>query len=417
MVVQKNNIITESEKNRILEINRGNSLTSDFVITNWLSPDEKYCIFLDELYDIKNKKKIGDIWENFDNFKFFLKHSFEVAENVPQQIKEEVLTSINNLVLTENTQDFKLLKPYVKQMLNENIFGDAWDWAKDSVKGAVKGVSDFASSAWSGLKKTYSYISDGDWKSAFSIIAKGALWVARKIRSALYNPIGLILDAILVASQIGKGFQFVIWGVVVALDIYELMTGDFEDKELSMGWRLLLFGVDILGLVFAGVAAKGAKGVVGSLIRKFVSTSQGLSMAFKESKLLKGIGEKILTASKSAQGLMGKVGTYLEKNSPKIYKFFSGVIGKLSQFVNKLVNTISGVLKGGVKLVHAPGELASKAVGGGKLGKTVKAGVNVAVPVAAIGTYGKRAERIAGNELAGGLASTDVESVYDINQI
>ena len=67
---------------------------SDVVITNWLSPDENYVIFLDELYDIKNKKLIGNIWENFDNFKFFLKHSFEVSKTVPQDIRESVLNNI-----------------------------------------------------------------------------------------------------------------------------------------------------------------------------------------------------------------------------------------------------------------------------------------------------------------------------------
>jgi hypothetical protein len=70
------------------------------VIAEWLSPDEKYCIFFDDLIDVENKTKIGNIWENFDNFKFFLKHSFEVATNIPQEIKESVLTSINSLLIT-----------------------------------------------------------------------------------------------------------------------------------------------------------------------------------------------------------------------------------------------------------------------------------------------------------------------------
>ena len=49
-------------------------INKDVVITNWLSPDDRYCIFLDELYDIKNQKKLGDIWEsNLENFKFFIR--------------------------------------------------------------------------------------------------------------------------------------------------------------------------------------------------------------------------------------------------------------------------------------------------------------------------------------------------------
>ena len=60
------------------------------VITDWVSPDNKYVILLDELYDLHSKKNLGDIWENFDNFKLFISHSFNVANNVPQQIKENI---------------------------------------------------------------------------------------------------------------------------------------------------------------------------------------------------------------------------------------------------------------------------------------------------------------------------------------
>jgi hypothetical protein len=51
----------------------------DVVFTDWLSPDENYVIFLDELYDLENKKNLGNIWENFDTFKIFLKHSLVLS--------------------------------------------------------------------------------------------------------------------------------------------------------------------------------------------------------------------------------------------------------------------------------------------------------------------------------------------------
>ena len=45
-------IISESEKSQILGLH--SKINDDVIITDWLSPDEKYVIFLDELYDIKN---------------------------------------------------------------------------------------------------------------------------------------------------------------------------------------------------------------------------------------------------------------------------------------------------------------------------------------------------------------------------
>ena len=62
MLYNKKLLLSESERNRISNIYNGNSTQFDFVISDWLSPDEKYVIFLDELYDIQNKTKLGNIW-------------------------------------------------------------------------------------------------------------------------------------------------------------------------------------------------------------------------------------------------------------------------------------------------------------------------------------------------------------------
>ena len=47
MVVQRKMIITESEKSRIKSLYGISPVMENIVITNWLSPDEKYCIFLE----------------------------------------------------------------------------------------------------------------------------------------------------------------------------------------------------------------------------------------------------------------------------------------------------------------------------------------------------------------------------------
>jgi hypothetical protein len=162
--------ITESERGRIHSLYGVSPVMENIVITDWLSPDERYCIFLDELYDIQEKVKIGNIWENFDNFKFFLKHSFEVATDIPQQIKESVLESINSFVLTESTQNMILLKPYLKEILNENVISDFGNWVKDTTVGAVKGVGDFLKTGYEGLKKLGISISEGDWSKVVDLL-------------------------------------------------------------------------------------------------------------------------------------------------------------------------------------------------------------------------------------------------------
>jgi hypothetical protein len=381
MVAQRKMMITESERNRIKSLYGISPVMENIVITNWLSPDEKYCIFLDELYDLKENLKIGNIWENFDNFKFFLKHSFEVATNVPQQIKESVLESINSFVLTESTQNITLLKPYLKQILNENVVSDFGNWVKDTAVGTVKGIGDFITTGYEGLKKLGISISEGDWKNVVNLLKKGALYVARKIREALYSPVGMILDAILVASGVGVGFKMLPWAIVVALDIYEFMTGNYEDPDLSMGWRLLFFGVDILGLVTSGVLAKTSRSTILNLIGKFGKSEKGLQVAVKNSPKLKSFLQRVLQSTTNVGGHIKKTHSYLKTKSPLFYGFFSNIISGVSNFIGKLVSYIG-------KILNAPGKLVSK-IGGGS--KSVAA-ANVAVPSAVIGTYQKGQE-------------------------
>lgn len=414
MVVQRKMIITESEKNNIRGLYGLSPLTeSNFVITDWLSPDEKYAIFLDELYDITNKVKIGNIWENFDNFKVFLKHSFEVAENVPTHIKESTINSINNLTLTESTQNISHLKPYIKEMLMTEGVGDwvkgAGEWLKDEVKNAASGTTDFVSKSFSGIQKLVGGITSGQWSEVLNLIKNGAIYVARKIRSALYNPIGLILDAILVATGIGKSAQFVIWGIVVALDIYELISGNFENSGESFLIRLLFTGIDMIGLVSAGMAAKGSKMFIGSIFRKYGTSTEGLSKAAKESPKFKSLLENMLTSASSSKGKMGEVSSFLKTKSPMLYNFVSKVLGGLGKFISKIINVIKTILGGSFKVLSSPGKFIEKSLGGAKLGKGAKAAFNTTSVVGGLGTR----EKVKNDQISKSLFKGDITPEFD----
>ena len=418
MVVQRHNIIAESERNRILGLYGRPQTSESIVIAEWLSPDEKFCIFLDDLIDIEKKIKIGNIWENFDHFKFFLKHSFEVATNLPQDIKESVLTSLDSFLITESNQNMVGLKPFVKELLNENIFKDAWDYTKDTVKGAVQGVKDFATTSWEGLKKLYTNIKDGEWKKAFEIIGKGILYVARTIRSALYHPIGIILDAILVALSVGtfgasKYIQASVWAIVVGLDLYELISGNYEDPDLPMGWRLLFFGIDILGLVTTGVIAKGAKLSVTTSMKTFGKSSQGLSKAVQSSKPLQGIVQRILNSAQGASSLIQKASANFAKYSPKLYNFLKGPFSALGKFVGKMVETLTSLLKGTFNVLSKPGRVVKSALGGGKVGTAAQTALNVGVPMVAFGAYQQGKERQQYQDLAAALQGSNINPDYD----
>jgi hypothetical protein len=111
-------IITESEKRDILDLhNQTNRLfEGDVVVTDWISEDNRYAVFMDHLFDIENKTDLGNIWKKSDNLFLFLEHAFNVS-SLPSSIKEESQVFFSKRVLLENTIDLTSIKPIIKKML------------------------------------------------------------------------------------------------------------------------------------------------------------------------------------------------------------------------------------------------------------------------------------------------------------
>jgi hypothetical protein len=406
----RNIVITESEKNRILGLYKVNP-NSDFLIKEWLSPDEKFVIFLDELYDIKNKKKIGNIWENIENFKFFIKHSFEVSKDIPKEIMESVQNSLNNLLLTESVKDYSDLK---ERLINEGLsdfFNNAGEWFKDTVKNGIQSSTDFVSKSFEGITKVVKGITSGEWTEVLNLLKKGSLWVMRKIRSALYNPIGLILDAILVATGIGKVSQSIVWGVVVGLDIYELSTGNYENKDENFLMRLLFTGVDIIAFVSAGGFAKSGKTLINSIFKKFGTKTDGLIKACKSNPAFKSMLENMMKTAEFTSTKMGETAKFLQNKSPMLYKFISGTLNNVGKIAKKIIDLVSTILGGVAKIITKPGKFIEKGLGGGKLGKGAKAGIETTAIVGGIGTYQKSKENEFYDELLN--RNKNLELTYD----
>ena len=311
------------------------------VITDWLSPDEKFIIFLDELYDIENKTKLGNIWENFDNFKIFLRHSFSVATNIPQTIKESLLDRLDNQLLIESKTNYSSLKPLFKQILSERTWwewgsetlSDFGNWAYEKGKEAYKGVSDFVSATYEGAKKLIGNISRGEWNEVLDLLGKGVKWAARRLRDALYHPVGIVLDAILVATGIGKAIQWIPWAIVVALDIYEIVNNDFEE-EMPTWMRYLFLGLDILGLVTAGGVSAMLKSLLGG--------------AKTEAGVLKSVGretlESMAKSAEKAPGMLTKAAEWLSTKFPAGSTFIKSILGFLDKIIRNLIDIIRKIL-------------------------------------------------------------------------
>lgn len=308
-----------------------NNTNSTIVISDWLSPDERYCIFLDELYDLKNKKRIGDIWENFENFKFFIRYSTSVSD-LSKDIKESIYETLNTNVLTESSRkDISLNKQFFATIINEGMFSDFAKWAYETGKSSVDGFKEFLSTVKGGVGDFVDNISNGEWKEAFSIINKGILYLARKIRDALYHPVGLILDAILVATGVGKALQWIPWAIVVALDLYEIITGDYEEEW----WLKLLFTLfDVVGLVTTGAAAKGLR-----IGLKGVTKIDDVAKVAAKNPQVKKIFQRIPDMLKNISPKLESAAKYLTKRFPKGTNLIKKVLGYVDKFINKVMKT------------------------------------------------------------------------------
>jgi hypothetical protein len=162
---------------------------------------------------------------------------------------------------------------------------------------------------------------------------QGTLYLARKIRQAIYSEAGLIIDTILVVSGIGKVAQFVVWAIVVALDIYEFTTGDYEHKDDPMWLRIIFFIIDIIGLVFAGLAARAAK-TAAKAATVGIRTTEELALAASKSSILKNTLEKGAEALGKASGKMNEAS--LKLGSGKIGTWFKAILGKMGNVFKKI---------------------------------------------------------------------------------
>jgi hypothetical protein len=348
-------LINESERQSIIKQYDKSNMIETYVIKDWLSPDDKYLIFLDELYDLESKKFIGNIWEDFNRFKTFLVHTFTVAKDIPLELKESV-DFLNKLVITEskNILEAKLI---IQSLINEgenNWFTDLSNWMGEKVSSAVQGVKDFAKTSYEGAKKLIGNISQGEWTKVLDLVKKGALYVFRSLRSAMYNPVGLVLDAVLVATGIGKSVQWIPWAMIVALDVWELMTGNYENPSENPYMRILFYCFDVLGLVSTGVVAAAARKAAKTAVAG-AKTSQEITAAISKNSYLKGVFETILKGLPKVESLLKQSVTFLKTRFPAGAKFIEGIISGVKKLTQSISNMFEKqVAKQTERLVTAP---------------------------------------------------------------
>ncbi len=341
--------LTESERQKILSLH--SNVGTDVVFSNVLTPDEKYVVFFDRLIEIETKTDLGNIWENGDNLYLFFNHLYK-SSNLPREIVNEATEFFGSVLLLEERMDLTHLKPLVKQFIKEDFWKDTWvgqglshtgKFLKDTAVSTYTGITSTLQQGWEGLKKFGVAISKGDWKEIVKLIGQGFLWVGRKIRAAAYSTVGMVVDAILIATGYGKVAQVVIWAIVVLVDIYEFITGDYEEKDTPTWMRFIFFGIDLLGLFTAGAAAKAARTMVKTATLG-AKTAEEMGQAVIKSPSMMEFLKNMVS---NLKGLPAKLSSFSKTLGKGFFgNLFSSGLKGVGNFVQKGLNSIASMFKG-----------------------------------------------------------------------
>lgn len=335
MVRQIRSIITEEESNRVKSLYGLGNKNRDYIFELCTTVDGRYFILKDEVFDIQEQKLLGNLWSSIDIFKNIFTN-VKISDDTGEynQIKENIIS----LPITESKKSLYELRDI---LLEWSFWEDTWLGEKMVDSG--KAIQDTVTAGVEGLKQFGVTISKGEWGEILNALAKGVKWVLRKLKEAMYSTIGMIVDAILVVSGIGKSVQWIPWALITALDVYQLSTGDWpeEEKDDSLAMKFLVLGFDILGLVAAGAMAKTAKTAFEPL--KTMKPSQ-ISSYIEKNPKLKSIVQTIIDSIGKVPKFLSSARASISSKFPAAAKFLGEAISMFSRIMSSMKTSLEKMI-------------------------------------------------------------------------
>jgi hypothetical protein len=338
-------LISESDRNRIQGL-YGIKKQKEFVFDFVLTENNRYLIIMDQVFvSGGDGKTIGSIWEHTYIFNEIINESISKVETISESVKVEINQAISDFVWT---------KEIVSEWIDDkNVIVEGW---LDSFKSLT------------------SKIGQGTMNLVGTVFKQGVIPFLRWVRRMAYTNIGIVLDVVL-AILSAKG-SAIVWAIIVLLDIYEIITNDFDTQDPLRGEMpyMMLVG-DILALAFTGGVGALWKGSVKLITSKGLSKTVPKLIPYLE-KLASKIPSLKTSLKSAADTLTKKMG-----QGGVISKILSGldnILTKMIEFINRLISkeglkaaaTGTAVL-GGVKAIEYGME---KSNAGNYLSNTLKSG-------------------------------------------
>lgn len=363
--------ISESERSDILGLYYQQEPS---FFDNYLTIDGRFYIKNDELFDLHEQKELG--------YLFTLKNLKILFENVNVKNSpyiENVKKSLNEIT----NEKFTIFEIKREILTNKSLLTEQEDTTEPQAT---------------------------QTDTTGSMIGKGLLWIARKLKSILWSIGGMAADAFLVASGIGKSVQWIPWAIVLALDVYEWTTGDYgtdEDfKNSSTFWKILSIGFDVMGMMTGGVVAKAASKLF--LPVKAMKSEAEVAKFVASSPKAKGVLTKLSSMLSGASGWISKASSSVSTKMPTLGKWLSSISGSVGKSVGSIGSFIS-------KILGAPGKIAGSIgtkLGGEAVGRGVQSATNTAALMGGIekgvGLY---------TQYKTGLSSVQLKNLQTLSQI
>jgi hypothetical protein len=155
------------------------------------------------------------------------------------------------------------------------------------------------------------------------ILKKGVIPLLRWIRRNAYTSIGIVVDVVTALIPITTGVNKTIWGLLVMLDLYELITGesDSQDEERNANPYMYLI-IDLISFLFSSAAGQTAK--IG-----LKTATAGTKVSSGLAKMLKSLIQKVPMLKNGLKTIMD----FLIKKLPSAYKVLQVVFRGIDKII------------------------------------------------------------------------------------
>lgn len=332
----------------------------NYIFESCITVDNNFLIFQDNVYCLKENKNLGNIWSSIDKFKFIFS---KIKINNPSY--NIIRESIIKIPLLENHTNLYGLRDI---LLEFNFLQDTWLGREFSNN--AKGIKDFVTNSYEGIKKFGVAISQGEWSNILNLLAKGTVYILRSLKDALYSTTGSIVDAMMLAIlPVGSGkiAQFVPWTMVLGLDVYQWVNNDYNEEKSTFE-KVIDIGFDVIGVLTSGVLAKRMKSLFEPL-KKFGNNEKAIANEIKKSKPMMDFIQKILSGLSNIPKFFNNVISLVTPKFKKIGDFLKSMLQPLKNVLNSMSNVLSKYVVGNniaSKVIKTGGNnIASKALKSG----------------------------------------------------